>query len=125
MGINYNQMQGGYDKFKRDDWGGQVRTPQSGNSTEMKVREDVNGSDNKPFPQQANFSVNAEATIPTPMSEPKPMRVIGETKYFKNGYGESIYADDTRNDKGVPDDLDNYSPMRVAQDSGEEEQQGI
>lgn len=89
------------------------------------IRQDVNGSTDKPFPQERNFTVDASATIPNPMTEPIPMRVVGERKFDKNGYGESIYSDDTRNDKGVPDDKDNYSPMRVAQDSGEEEQQGI
>jgi len=72
-----------------------------------------------------NFVIDANATIPNKMTNPIPMRVVGETKFYKNGYGESIYADDSRNAKGVPDDKDNYSPMRVAQDSGEEEQQGI
>ena len=57
--------------------------------------------------------------------EPIPMREVGERKFDKNGYGESIYADDTRNEKGVPDDSDAYSPLRVAMDSGEEESQGI
>lgn len=72
-----------------------------------------------------NYVIDANATIPNKMTNPIPMRVVGEAKFEKKGYGESIYADDTRNDKGVPDDSDSYNPMRVAQDSGEEEQQGI
>jgi hypothetical protein len=84
MGIDYNQMDGGYDKYV----------------------------------------VDAEATIPNKMSDPKPMRVVGEDKFEKDGFGESIYADDTRNDVGVADDKDNYEPMTVARDDGEGENQG-
>jgi hypothetical protein len=72
-----------------------------------------------------NYVIDANATIPNQMTEPIPMRVVGEDKFAKNGYGESIYADDTRNDKGVADDSDNYDCMKIARDSGEEEQQGI
>ena len=53
-----------------------------------------------------NYVVDANATIPNKMTAPIPMRVVGEGKFDVNGYGESIYADDTRIDVGVPDDKD-------------------
>jgi len=57
--------------------------------------------------------------------EPIAITPLNEQKYEKKGYGESIYADDTRNDKGVPDDDDSYNASKVARDSREEESQGI
>jgi hypothetical protein len=60
MGIDFNQMDGGYDKFV----------------------------------------VDANATIPNPMSEPTPTDdevSIGQEKYARREGAESIYKDETRN----------------------------
>ena len=43
------------------------------------------------------YVVDANATIPNAMTEPMPCRVVGEAKFAKNGYGESIYADKNAN----------------------------
>lgn len=66
-------------------------------------RLDVNGSDNKPFPQERNWVRNddPDGTITpsriereaagTPMTEP-----FGQAKYAVRGMGPSIYQDKTR-----------------------------
>ena len=63
------------------------------------------------------YVIDSEATIPNKMTNPIPMRVVGEDKFDKNGYGESIYADDTRNDKGVADDSDSKDCMSDSDES--------
>ena len=55
-----------YDNFKRDDWGypiGGDKQPTEGDATEVNTRQDVNGSDNKPFPQERNFVINPDPSI--------------------------------------------------------------
>jgi len=67
-------------------------------------RQDVNGSSDKPFPQERNFTINAEATIPNAMTAPAPamggnpsVEPQGQIKYARREGVKSIYKDVTRN----------------------------
>jgi hypothetical protein len=67
------------------------------------IRQDVNGSTDKPYPQERNFVVDANATIPFGMSEPSmpsttdPDVRLGQKKYARREGAPSIYKDATRN----------------------------
>ena len=73
------------------------------------IRQDVNGSTDKPYPQERNFVIDASATIPNQMSEPTPAiggnpanNHFGQIKYAKREGAKSIYKDvsrQTQNDK--------------------------
>ena len=72
--------------------------------SEENIRQDVNGSSNKPYPQERNFSIDSNATIPNGMSEPAPAKGgnpmndhFGQVKYAKRSGAKSIYKDETRN----------------------------
>lgn len=90
--------------FVRDDWGGQVRTPQSGNSTEVNQRIDVNGSTNKPFPQERNFVINPDAFVDniggghtnTSVGAEPAKQYGGQVKYARREGAPSIYQDTSR-----------------------------
>lgn len=47
------------DNFVRDDWGGQI-TKNSTNPAEVNIRQDINGSTDKPYPQERNFVMNPD-----------------------------------------------------------------
>jgi len=94
----YNQK-----NFVRDDWGGQVITPQGGNPSEVNQRQDVNGSTNKPFPQERNWvrRDDPDGTITpsktyNPTSDPAA-QPFGQVKYARREGAPSIYKDATRN----------------------------
>jgi len=68
------------------------------------IRQDVNGSSDKPYPQERNFVIDASATIPNAMSEPAPAKGgnpandhFGQVKYARREGATSIYKDETRN----------------------------
>ena len=90
--------------FVRDDWGGQVRTPQSGMPSQDQSKAFFMGSDEKPYPNDRNFVVDANATIPIGMTEPVPAKGgnpannhFGQVKYARREGAPSIYKDATRN----------------------------
>lgn len=65
-------------------------------------RLDVNGSSDKPFPQERNFTTDVAPTQPTGMgnympSETSPDVRLGQVKYARREGAESIYKDATRN----------------------------
>lgn len=71
---------------------------------QVNVRLDVNGSDDKPYPQERNFVIDAEATIPSRMREAAPaiggnpsVVPLGQVKYARREGAKSIYKDATRN----------------------------
>ena len=89
--------------FVRDDWGGQVMTPNKG-KTEMVGDEMVNGSSDKPYPTQANWVRNDDpdgTTIKSRFVEPTvdnyAAQPFGQVKYVKREGAPSQYEDATRN----------------------------
>lgn len=93
----YNQ-----NKVKRNDSGlgadaKNVGTPQ------INDRQDVNGSTNKPFPQERNFIMDIGPTQPTGMGTYVPSKdfgddvSLGQVKYARREGATSIYKDQTRN----------------------------
>lgn len=90
--------------FVRDDWGGQVLTPNTGNPGEVNQRQDVNGSTNKPYPQERNWtrkddpdgrileSREEKDLLHQPGKEP-----FGQVKYARREGAPSIYKDASRN----------------------------
>lgn len=90
--------------FVRDDWGGQVRTPQSGKPSEDQSANFNIGSDNKPYPNNRNFVVGqatdgftANETEPSMPSTTNPDMRLGQVKYARREGAVSIYKDGTRN----------------------------
>lgn len=69
------------------------------------IRQDVNGSSDKPFPTERNFVIDAMATIPNKMSDPyvtqdelgNVVNHFGQVKYARREGAISIYKDVTRN----------------------------
>ena len=92
MGIDYNQMEGGYDKFVRGD---------------LPI-----APEQEPIPTMANKS-------------------IGQEKYAKRGYYDSIYEDESRNtaDDMAADNAADTTDWKETdvrkKDISEEEKQGI
>jgi hypothetical protein len=76
---------------------------------QLNQRLDVNGSDDKPYPQERNFTVDATATMPSGMGIFVPQKdnnnvvnEFGQRKYARREGAKSIYKDETRqtqNDK--------------------------
>ena len=96
-------------------------------------RLDVNGSSDKPYPQERNFTIDAQATIPNPMSEPAPAKGgnpannhFGQVKYAKREGAVSIYKDVTRNTANDNQASAKAEGSTVCEVEGEnEESQGI
>ncbi len=66
------------------------------------IRQDVNGSTSKPYPQERNFVVDATSTMPSGMgtfmpSETDPDIRLGQIKYARREGAPSVYKDATRN----------------------------
>lgn len=66
------------------------------------IRQDVNGSSDKPYPQERNFIVSDQSVLP--QSDPAPAKGgnpandhFGQVKYAKREGAPSIYKDETRN----------------------------
>lgn len=84
-------------------------------------RLDVNGSDDKPFPQERNFNTNVEATQPTGMGIFVPQKdnanvvnEFGQRKYARREGSKSIYKDETRqtqNDKDASNRAENMGSL--------------
>lgn len=89
--------------YVRDDWGGQVRTPQSGMPSQDQSANFFNGDGTKPYPNDRNFVVDSMSTIPNKMTEPSmpsttdPDVRLGQKKYAKREGAPSVYKDATRN----------------------------
>ena len=71
---------------------------------QINIRQDVNGSDDKPYPQERNFVVDAEATslgngavIVTADNPENVLNHFGQVKYARREGAVSIYKDATRN----------------------------
>lgn len=67
------------------------------------IRQDVNGSSNKPYPTERNFNMDVVATQPTGMGVFVPqtdhnnvVNTFGQVKYARREGAKSIYKDETR-----------------------------
>ncbi len=67
------------------------------------IRQDVNGSSDKPYPQERNFTMDIGPTQPTGMGTYVPSKdfgddvSLGQVKYARREGATSIYKDVTRN----------------------------
>lgn len=68
------------------------------------IRQDVNGSSNKPYPQERNFNFDVASTQPSGMGNfitqadhGNVANHFGQVKYAKREGATSIYKDETRN----------------------------
>ena len=94
----YNQK-----NYSRNDSGLGADAKNQGIAQEN-IRQDVNGSTDKPYPTERNFVVDAMATSPNSMTEPAPAKGgnpannhFGQVKYARREGAPSIYKDGTRN----------------------------
>lgn len=91
------------DNYSRNDSG---LGPDAKNQgvTQENIRQDVNGSTNKPYPQERNFNMNMAATQPSGMGDYVTQKdhgnvanYFGQIKYARREGATSIYKDETRN----------------------------
>ncbi len=88
------------DNYVRNDVGGLVIEGEG--ATQMNDRLDVNGSDNKIYPQERNFNRDVASTQPIGMGNYAPSTTdpdvrLGQIKYAKRAGAVSVYKDETRN----------------------------
>lgn len=92
-----------YDNYTRDDSGLGPNGKNVGIAQEN-VRQDINGSSDKPFPQERNWVQNndpmtngAEGIVVPQMATGMVHNQFGQVKYAKREGAISIYKDKTRN----------------------------
>ncbi len=89
------------DNYSRND-SGLGPNGQNDGVTQENIRQDVNGSTDKIFPQERNWTQDVGSTQPAGMGNYAPSTTdpdvrLGQIKYAKRAGAESVYKDATRN----------------------------